>query len=659
MKISICLLSFFFILKGNAQSFELGKVTKSELEEKVHATDTSAAAAFIFKKAKTYFKYTQKNGFETITEYSVKLKIYKKEGFKWANFEIPYYVGYENLNDEMVSISKAFTYNLEKGKIVKEKVSSEGKFKEKMNEFWETKMITFPNVKEGSIIELKYELKTQNIYELPVFQFQYSVPVDYAQYQTEIPGFYLYKAIKNGYVDVTMNDVVENASQAFEDKYGKTSYLDYRQIKTIFEVMNVPGLIEENYVSNIDNYYGKIEHELQTIQYPNETPKQMATTWQDVAKSIYAEKEFGSELEKNAYYLNDLKRLTDKIDSKQERIKILFEYVKNKMSWNGKQGYYTKKGVEKAYNESTGNVAEINLILTSMLRMGGLNANPVLISTRDNGIALFPNRSKFNYVIASVEIDGVQYLLDATNKFATLKTLPLRDLNRVGRMITKDGNCTEVNLMPTYSSDDILNLVATIDNNGNLIGKVREQYSDFHAFKFRENYSGIAKESYLEKLEKKYSVIEINEYERSNTAVNDEPVVESYAIKYNNAVEIIGNKMFFSPLFNFAMTQNPFKQEDRQYPIDFSFPSKEKYLLNITIPDGFVVESMPKNGNFISDDKMIGFQYSLTSQEKQIQVSISLEIKNAFVPAENYATLKEFFRLVVDKENEKIVLKKI
>jgi hypothetical protein len=65
----------------------------------------------------------------------------------------------------------------------------------------------------------------------------------------------------------------------------------------------------------------------------------------------------------------------------------------------------------KAYKDKTGNVAEINLMLTAMLRYAGLNANPVLVSTRSNGIAMFPNRTAFNYVIAAVENGGNYTLL--------------------------------------------------------------------------------------------------------------------------------------------------------------------------------------------------------------------------------------------------------
>ena len=76
---------------------------------------------------------------------------------------------------------------------------------------------------------------------------------------------------------------------------------------------------------------------------------------------------------------------------------IGFNFLKSKVKWNGFYGKYTDKGVRKAYKDRVGNVAEINLILTSMLRFAGLNANPVLVSSRGNGIPIFPTTNGFDY----------------------------------------------------------------------------------------------------------------------------------------------------------------------------------------------------------------------------------------------------------------------
>ena len=88
------------------------------------------------------------------------------------------------------------------------------------------------------------------------------------------------------------------------------------------------------------------------------------------------------------------------------------------MNWNERNGYSCQLGVKKAYQDKTGNVADVNLMLISMLRYAGLDANPILISTRSNGIALYPSRSAFNYVIAGIEVENQIILLDATNKYS-------------------------------------------------------------------------------------------------------------------------------------------------------------------------------------------------------------------------------------------------
>lgn len=658
-KLCLIILLFSLAFKIHAQNFELGKVTKAELEEKKHPLDSSASAAILFKKARTTFKYKVNKGFVSYTDFSIKVKIYKKEGLSWANFKIPYYVGYETLDDESVVISKAITYNLENGKIIKDRVLQKGAFIEDVNEFWQNQSITFPNVKVGSIIEFNYILKSQNLSVLPDFQFQYEIPVNVAEYTTEIPEFYIYKGIKNGFVDISTDEVIENASQSFDDEHKQTVFMSYNQIKSKYSVKNVPALINEKFVNNINNYYGKIDHELETIRMPHEKPKQLATTWGDVSKSIYSDKQFGGELDKFNYFANDVKPLVENLNTSQEKAIKIFEFVKNRMAWNGKYGYYTKKGVEYAYKEKTGNIAEINLMLVAMLKMAGIEANPVLISTRENGIALFPNQSRLNCVIASAIIDGKLVLLDATDKLSNINVLPLRDLNWYGRLIQKDGTSSEVDLTPKTISKDYVNLIAKISDNGEINGKLKEQYFDYNAFNFRDKNSNLSKESYLEALEKKHNNIEVNEYDVSNKTELDKPVIETYSFRHNNSVEIIGNKMYFSPMLFFAQTTNPFKEEIREYPVDFMYPNEDKFLISITIPEGYTVESIPAPVAFAFKDNLAGFKFNISNTDKQIQVSATLDINTSVISPEDYSDLKIFFAEMIKKQSEKVVLKKI
>jgi hypothetical protein len=57
MKLSKLLIILFliaFVGKATAQKFELGKVSIKELQDKIHPVDTSAAAAILYNKVKTF-----------------------------------------------------------------------------------------------------------------------------------------------------------------------------------------------------------------------------------------------------------------------------------------------------------------------------------------------------------------------------------------------------------------------------------------------------------------------------------------------------------------------------------------------------------------------------------------------------------------------------
>ncbi len=131
--IAILILNF---LNTNSQSLKLGKVSVAELKEKMYAADTTAAAAILYNKARTFFSYDLKNGFSINTENTFRIKIYKKEGLKWANYTLPYRIGYEKLNDDSVEFSDAVTYNLENGNVVVTKLKNEGIFKTSVNKYW-------------------------------------------------------------------------------------------------------------------------------------------------------------------------------------------------------------------------------------------------------------------------------------------------------------------------------------------------------------------------------------------------------------------------------------------------------------------------------------------------------------------------------------------
>lgn len=667
-KLVVLLLLILECATLTAQKRELGKVTIEELKERVHPKDSSAAAAILFAKGTTSFNYNANDGFLINTDVEMKIKIYKKEGYEWANQSVSFFIG--GTEKEGVSFSKAVTYNLVNGQIEKTKLKSEGEFVENLNRMWSQKKIALPNVKEGSIIEFKYTIRSPYISSFPDWEFQKSIPVDYSEYNTYIPEYFYYNVHHKGFLTPKVTQTSNQNSIILSDKvlvqrgvvakYETTSEtVSYAENQTKYILEDIPALKDESFVNSIKNYSACVEHELTGKRMPQSNYKAYSNTWEDIVKGIYDNDDFGAQLNKESYFDEDLKPLLASVTSRNERIGAIFHYVKSRMNWNGEYGYLSHNGLKKAYQDRIGNVADINLILVAMLRYAGIEANPILISTRSNGISLFPSRNAFNYLITGVELEDDIVFLDATSKNAYPNILPTRDLNWYGRIIRKDGSSTSVNLNPKTMSIETVNAMVTIDNKGQLEGKIREQHSEYFGFIFREKYGKKERNTYLESLEKKHNDIEISDYVQTNTDSLHNPVIESYSFKSNKSVEVIGDKIIFSPIFFFAQTENPFKQEKREYPIDFIFPFEEKYVFNITIPDGYTIESMPKSVSMAMSDAIGELKYIITGSENKIQISVTSSINSSIVPAEYYEELKTFFSESIKKETEKIILKKV
>lgn len=648
LKNLLLLLLMMTVAMANAQKYNLGKVTVEELQQKQHPTDTSAAAAIIFKKGEVTFRYDAVDGFVKRTAVLAKIKIYKKEGYDWATQAVEYYTVAQSR--DKLSFHNVATYNLVNGKVEKTKMKSDGEFTEQVNKYWGRKKITLPNVKEGSVLEYEYIIESPRIGEFEDWKFQYDIPVAYSEFMTIVPEYFDYKSMHRG-----TNNFKKTVSSTIhiEDK------VQYTDIVTKYIAENLPAMREESFVNNINNYRLSVSHELASVQYPRQLRKYFSTDWESLVKTIYDNSDFGLEVNKTGYFEDDLNTVLQGAKTGDEKIAAILAFVKTKVKWNDFYGYNCIDGVRTAYKKGSGNVAEINLMLTAMLRHAGFDANPILISTRSNGIAIYPSHSAFNYVIAGVNLSSGFVMLDATEKYSLPNVLPVRDLNWVGRLIRKDGTSMEVNLMPTTHAKEIINLQFSIDPTGKIKGMLRNQLTSHEALYYRTKYLVLNEESYLENLESKYNNIEIDKYSRQNANDLSQPLIETYEFVDTKSLEVINDKIYVSPLLFLAFEQNPFKQAERAYPIDFSYPNQTKYNISIDIPEGYAVETLPAMSSIATGEGIGSLKYVIGESNNKVQVSMSMDLNTPIISPKYYDVVKYFFQSFVDKQNEKIVFKKI
>lgn len=636
----------------HSQEYKFGKVSKEVLEEKAYPLDSTSVAAYLYKKQRTYFDFIESNSsFQLVTEVSYRLKIYKKEGFDYATTEIVIYAP-DSGDDERVSSIKGYTFNLENGAIKKEKLAKSSVFKEKLNKYRKVVKITSPSIKEGSVIDLQYKIFSPYATSLNDLKFQYGIPVKELDYSVSIPEYYKFKLHSKGYFSIIPQRTSKTGSIFYNKITFETEVYNFKQ-------KNIPALKDdEPYVSNINNYRGGMKFELSSTDFLRigGDIKYYTTTWEDVAKQIYNVSSFGSELEKENYYKKDLDLILANISSPSQKMLAILQFVKSKVAWNDYYGKYTSQGVRKAYKDGVGNVAEINLMLTSMLRYAGLNANPVLVSTKSHGVFLFPTLDGFNYVISMIEFnDGSYALLDATEPYSTPNGLPTRTLNWNGRKVSKDGRSSWISLTPPKKASVDKNVMVTINDDLSANGSFRIRYDHLNALNYRVEKSHIKNEVLQTNLEEKYK-IEIEDFRISNKKELYKPVTNSIKFSSEDLVEEINDKLYINPLLFFTKTVNPFKSEERNFPVDFVSPWKETNRITITLPEGYQVASLPEPLAIGLPEDIGVFKFQVSQQGNKIYTIAILQINKAVVSSPYYQYLKKFYADMIQKQSEKIVL---
>lgn len=650
------ILFYLIICSGlQAQNFKFGKVSEEEVLEKSHPEDPDANAAILFREHSTYYQLDRYDGFTLITDIHERIKIYNKDGLDWATKEITYY---KNGHDkEEISGVKGVTYNLQDGKLIEEKLRKDGIFQEEVTDYQIKTKLTMPAVKEGSVIEYQYSIRSPFLTSIDVFPLQKMIPINRLEAKMTIPEYFGFKRHMNPKSGLSFPVEESNSSGVYW--LGADSRVDYLQTKYSITANDIPALKEESYIDYLQNYAAFMKWELQFTKFPNSTMEFFTESWEGVTKNIYSSGGYSKEFGRSNYYKKDVDELLEGITDPLEKANLIYNFVKEKVKWNDYLGFIAESGCRTAYKNGAGNVADINLLLTSMLKYAGLKSSPVLVSTQNNGIPIIPTRSGFNYVISSIEMPGQIVLLDATDKNSAMDELPRRARNWQGRIIRENGSSDWIDLMPHYNSNRNSTLSITFDDNFAAKGKGVNVFTGLDAKGFRDNFSGMSLEKRIELLEIDKGNIMISGLETENETEAGKEIKESFEFELQDGVEVINDKVYLRPLFFLALNENPFKADERKYPIFFDYPSSRNNTVNIRLPEGYKVESLPESVISDLNGGAGTFKFVVIQNGPFLRVQSVLELKNIVYTNQDYQALKNFYALMVEKNSETVVLSKI
>jgi hypothetical protein len=664
---SVAFLMVCTLVHAQFKEPKFGKISVEELTMSRYEKDTTADAVYLFDNGFSRFNVNTNRQFEFSFERHVRIKIFKKAAFDLAEFEINLQQNgsrYEKINN-----LKAATYNVVGGKMITSKLDKDNIFEEE-SKYLIKKKFAFPEVKEGSIIELSYTITSDFLYDFRGWNFQHAYPAVWSQYSVVIPEYFVYRQDSKGYLPFTIN-TNEQGQATYILHYdvdltnGRTPAENY-EIKAVtheqtFAIQDVPAFKSEPNIDCEDNYIQSISFELSSVQYPHEIRKDYTKTWESVNKMMWDSEDFGKLLGSNGFIEDTVAKICNGLTTKIDKATAIYSYVQNRMKWNGKFNIFTDNGLKKAYKERSGSSIEINMLLTLMLQTAGLHADPVLMSTRKNGVAIsfFPTISKFNTVISRVEIEGIDYLLDATSDFCPFGVLPYRDLNGKGRLVNSTvGGWVDLDPKVKHITTKVATLNITPE--GELKGIFQDKYNGYAAVEYRDRLASVkSEEDYVQKIQEHISGLTINEYKFSDKLNIYKPLTDSLSVNITDKVDVLGDKLLFKPLLLETEDKNIYTLKERSYPVNYAYPTSESFIFEYAIPEGYAVESVPASANMKLPDGSVNMIYNITQDNNKIRLIYKCNINKSIFLPEEYPALKEFYDLIVKKHSEQVILKKI
>jgi hypothetical protein len=473
----------------------------------------------------------------------------------------------------------------------------------------------------------------------------------YSEYWATIPGNYVYNIALKGYLKLSKNE-----SELVKDCFRPGGYnADCSRLK--FGMRDIPAFVEEEYMTTSRNYVSSINFELSEIKFFDGRVDKITREWKDVEEELRREQRFGLQLKRGKEIVGEsVEQLLAGQHDPMARAKIVYDFIVGHYTWNGEYSKYCENGIKKAFDSRKGNVADINLSLIAALRYAGLQADPVILSTRDNGYAteIYPVLSDFNYVIARLNLNDKIYLLDATDRLIPFGMLPFRCLNGKGRVIgDRQTSWEEITTPDKFKRMSYVKL--KLNEDGGWTGSVQNSYSGYEGYIKRKEIFSSDETRYREKLEANLVDFTIEKLELKNLEDINEPLTETLEV----ASDGIGTStILFNPFLMNKREANPFKSSERLYPVDFGSTTDERITVAIELPNTMNVVNLPgrmalglpnDGGRFIFDARHEG---------NQIVISSWLNIARPIFSSEEYHFLKELFSRIVQIQNTDIIFKK-
>jgi hypothetical protein len=627
---------------------EYGNITIAELEMKDCSFTPGAEAVNLLKYEDITLKVLDRENHSSniFTRIRYRIKILKKSGFKYANISIDY-----NSKGSKIADIEGATYNLDaNGQIQVSPLGKSDIYKIKDSKKNKTISFTFPNVKEGSIIEYQYTWKDKDTYYIPSWYFQNMIPNVLSVCKITRPYFCFFQNRVTGEWPVLEDTVIDNSNS------------EEMQLVNYYAMKNVAAFEPEPFMSSSRDYKYRIDFltALRETKYEAYV-RESTNIWRAANAWLLRNYSFGGQFDEE---IPGTKKFIDSVKALQEasaKIAAIYKYVKQKIKWNNYY-FFLSRPMKDVWEEGEGTSGEINLSILNLLRKCNVVCFPVLYSTRQHGKVdyTFNNISQFNTVNIAV-VNGKKFnLLDGTSPYLSYDVPPFNVVNRTGMLIDYR-NHTKINIdfNRTLLRDSIY-VYASIDSNGILKGKIVKKYFDL-AKSLKLETGGLSEDDEEDdkddnKIRLSRSEIKIDssfQLDKENELL---PLTEISTFYYE--VPYTNDFYFLNPFLFSNFSKNPFLAKTRNTDIDFGAGSSSSVEVEIALPKEIMTEELAKNKEMFNTDSSIVFNYRNEIKNGIIYIHSNFAVDHPIFEKSGYSDVKLFFGGMYALLNNQILLKR-
>lgn len=601
-------------------SVNLGQTTLDELKMSNYPKDSSANALVLHEEIFTYYNPTKKNSY--IKYFYTRIKIFSKSAYNLATVEIPTYQANNIENIEAV------TYNLsENGQIKKTQLKEKDIQKSKYSKHIKQTSFALPNVREGSVIEYKYKIKTSG-YGIYDWEIQSSIPKAKAVYVANVPVDLRSRLI--GYIQPDFKKISVK-SECFSGNLCTNAK---------YEFIDVPAFKEEEYLTSKRNYLARISYERQ--YYSRFVEKGENREWRTLDR--FYRKYYEEELDYRSFFKQNIPASILSEPDDLLRAKATFYFIQNHYTLGNQED----KNIDKAFKSKVGSSFTINLSLYNALKASKIkDVKLMILSTRENGFVtdIHPTNEDFNYILVRVIINGEKYLLDATDKHAYFGLIPFKTLNKRGRVLDYVNNSYWEAIEPEKNNSLRVRMKISLNDDGNFKGHKTVTNTGYYGVKKKSDINFLTKEKYIEKIESKNPELEIINYELHGLASNEKTLKENFDFL------VEGNYAINMQSLLLSRRKNPFTLEERKYPVDFGYRMNNTYAINIKIPEGYTLKKLPDDSVLSLRDNTATYIFKSSVEKNQATIFIKLQINKETFTSDEYQDLKKFYSTIINTEN--------